>query len=70
MQHAVDALGILPAEIRFAFGATPSRRTLLVSVVATPGFVMPDLATARPLEALRSTLVCFHLRHVSLLLGE
>ena len=69
MQHAVHALGILPAEILFAFDATPSRRTLLAAVMAAPSFVMPDLSTACPLEALGNTLVRFHLRHVSLLLG-
>ncbi len=69
MQHAVDALGILPAEIGFSFGATPSRCTLLVAVVAAPGLVMPELAATRTLEALGSALVCLHLRHVSLLWG-
>lgn len=69
MQHAVDALGILPAEIGFSFGATPSRCTLFVAVVAAPGFVMPELAATGTLEALGGALMCLHLRHVSLLLG-
>jgi len=69
VQHAVDAFRIFPAEVGFSFDATPSRCALLVAVVTAPGIVVPDLATTRPLEALRSTLVCLHFRHVSLLPG-
>jgi len=69
VQHAVDALGILPAEIGLALDTAPARRALLTTVVASPGLVMPDLAATRPFEALGSALVCLHFRHVSLLLG-
>lgn len=69
MKHAVDALCALTAESRFSLDSPPTGRALLDTVVAAPGFVMPDLSGTCSLKALCSTLVRFHFWHDSLLEG-